>query len=229
MNWLNDFVTLVYPRVCLACGESLLKQEDSICNQCIYYLPKTNFHKEQENAVSKLFWGRVNIQAASAFYFYKKQSKVQNLLHQLKYKGQKEVGIKLGSLYGAELKQDNKFEDISFIVPVPLHPDKEKKRGYNQSEMFSVGLSKTLLIPSDSSILIRNFASETQTKKEKYKRWENVKSIFEIRDPEKIKNKHILLVDDVITTGATLEACAQHLLTVPGTRVSIVAIACSIN
>lgn len=213
----------------MACGESLLKHEECICSQCIYYLPKTNFHKEKENEVSKLFWGRVEIQSACAFYYFKKQSKVQNLLHQLKYKGQKQVGVKLGSLYGVELKQDKKFEDINLIIPVPLHPDKEKKRGYNQSEMFAIGLSQTMHAPAESSLLIRNFASETQTKKSKYNRWENVKSIFEVTDIEKLKDKHILLVDDVITTGATIEACAQHLLTVPGTRVSIAAIACSIN
>ncbi len=229
MSWLSDFITLIYPRVCMACGESLLKHEECICSQCIYYLPKTNFHKEKENEVSKLFWGRVEIQSACAFYYFKKQSKVQNLLHQLKYKGQKQVGVKLGSLYGVELKQDKKFEDINLIIPVPLHPDKEKKRGYNQSEMFAIGLSQTMHAPAESSLLIRNFASETQTKKSKYNRWENVKSIFEVTDIEKLKDKHILLVDDVITTGATIEACAQHLLTVPGTRVSIAAIACSIN
>ncbi|MBL0046915.1 MAG: ComF family protein [Bacteroidetes bacterium] len=229
MSWLSDFITLIYPRVCMACGESLLKHEECICSQCIYYLPKTNFHKEKENEVSKLFWGRVEIQSACAFYYFKKQSKVQNLLHQLKYKGQKQVGVKLGSLYGVELKQDKKFEDINLIIPVPLHPDKEKKRGYNQSEMFAIGLSQTMQAPAESSLLIRNFASETQTKKSKYNRWENVKSIFEVTDSEKLKGKHILLVDDVITTGATIEACAQHLLSVPGTRVSIAAIACSIN
>ena len=229
MSWLKDFISLVYPRLCLACGESLLKHEDCICSQCIYYLPKTNFHKELENAVSKLFWGRVNIQTATAFYFFKKQSKVQNLLHQLKYKGQKQVGIKLGSLYGSELKKDKKYEDVSLILPVPLHPDKEKKRGYNQSEMFGIGLSQTMQAPCETDILVRNFASETQTKKSKYERWENVGSIFEIRDIERLKGRHVLLVDDVITTGATIEACAQHLLTVPGTRVSIAAIACSLN
>lgn len=229
MSWLSDFISLIYPRVCLACGESLFKQEDCICTNCIYYLPKTNFHREKENAVSKLFWGRVNIQTATAFYFFKKQSRVQNLLHQLKYKGQKEVGVKIGSLYGTELIADEKYSDVNMIIPVPLHPDKEKKRGYNQSEMFALGLSKSMGTPCESKLLIRNFASETQTKKSKYNRWENVKAIFEITDEERLKGKHILLVDDVITTGATIEACAQHLLAVPGTRVSIAAIACSIN
>ncbi len=229
MSWLIDFFNLMYPRVCMACGESLFKHEECICSQCIYYLPKTNFHRDSENAVSKLFWGRVKIESACAFYFFKKESKVQNLLHQLKYKGQKQVGIKLGSLYGRDLIQDKKFEDVSLILPVPLHPDKEKKRGYNQSELFAQGLAQSMNIPYATDLLVRNFASETQTKKSKYKRWENVNSIFEISDQEGVKDRHILLVDDVITTGATLEACAQHLLEVPGTKVSIAAIACSIN
>ena len=229
MSWLIDFFNLVYPRVCMACGESLFKHEDCICSHCIYYLPKTNFHRERENAVSQLFWGRVNIQTATAFYYFKKQSKVQNLLHQLKYKGQKQVGVKLGSLYGIELLQSKNFEDVNLIIPVPLHPDKEKKRGYNQSEMFALGLSQTMNAPCETDILIRTFASETQTRKSKYTRWENVKSIFELTDIERLRDKHVLLVDDVITTGATIEACAQHLLSVPGTRVSIAAIACSLN
>jgi ComF family protein len=229
MSWLIDFFSLVYPSVCMACGESLLKHEDCICSQCIYYLPKTNFHLQSENAVSKLFWGRVKVENACAFYYFKKEGKVQNLLHQLKYKGQKQVGIKLGNLYGLDLKQDKKFEEISLILPVPLHPDKEKKRGYNQSEQFAQGLAQSMEIPYATDLLVRNFASETQTKKSKYKRWENVNSIFEINNPDALKDKHILLVDDVITTGATIEACAQHILSVPGTRVSIAAIACSIN
>lgn len=229
MSWLIDFFSLVYPRVCLACGEGLLKQEECICNQCIYYLPKTNFHKLPENEVSKLFWGRVAIEHAAAFYFYKKQSKVQNLLHQLKYKGQKEVGIKLGKLYGIELIQDEKYQHFDYIIPVPLHPDKEKKRGFNQSEMFARGLSESMNVPCNTELLIRNFASETQTKKTKYKRWENVKSIFEISQPEMLKGKHVLLVDDVITTGSTLEACAQHIVAASQAKVSIAAIACSLN
>ena len=139
------------------------------------------------------------------------------------------MGVKLGSLYGIELLQSKNFEDVNLIIPVPLHPDKEKKRGYNQSEMFALGLSQTMNAPCETDILIRTFASETQTRKSKYTRWENVKSIFELTDIERLRDKHVLLVDDVITTGATIEACAQHLLSVPGTRVSIAAIACSLN
>jgi ComF family protein len=225
MSWISDFISLVYPSVCMACGEGLYKNEDCICNQCIYSLPKTNFHTFEDNALNKLFWGRVNVQHAAAFYDFKKEGKVQNLLHQLKYKGQQQVGVKVGNLYGSELLNNEKFAGVDVIIPVPLHPDKQKKRGYNQSECFAKGLSQAMHLPYDSETLIRSFASETQTKKSKYLRWENVKTIFKITDTEKIKGKHILLVDDVITTGATIESCAQHLLSVAETKVSIAAIA----
>lgn len=225
MNWLKDFISLVYPQICMACGESLFKHEECICSHCIYYLPKTNFHKEIENDISKMFWGRVPLITGAAYYQFKKQSKVQNLLHQLKYKGQKQVGVKTGSLYGTELKQEKIYQDMSVIIPVPLHPNRERKRGYNQSEMFAMGLSQTMEIPYFSDVLVRTTASETQTKKSKFKRWENVKSIFEIQNEAVIRNKHILLVDDVITTGATIEACAQMLIEVPGVKVSVAAIA----
>ena len=172
-----------------------------------------------------MFWGRVPLITGAAYYQFKKQSKVQNLLHQLKYKGQKQVGIKTGSLYGTELKQEKIYQDMSVIIPVPLHPNRERKRGYNQSEMFAMGLSQTMEIPYFSDVLVRTTASETQTKKSKFKRWENVKSIFEIQNEAVIRNKHILLVDDVITTGATIEACAQMLIEVPGVKVSVAAIA----
>ncbi|MEJ6735526.1 MAG: phosphoribosyltransferase family protein [Flavobacteriales bacterium] len=174
-------------------------------------LPKTNFHKDKDNPVNKVFWGRVDVEMASSFYLFSKKSKVQNLLHNLKYRGVKEVGSVLGELFGFELNNSKFYKDIDFIVPVPLHQNKLKKRGYNQSEWIAIGLSKSMKVPVNIDSLYRRSDSETQTKKSRYKRWENVGEIFGLAN-NNLEGKRILLVDDVVTTGATIEACAQLLI-----------------
>lgn len=226
---INDFISLIYPKICAACGKSLFKNEDCICTYCRFHLPKTNYHLTNENPIEKLFWGRINIYSAAAFYTFGKGGKVQQLIHQLKYKGQKDVGITVGKLYGYELKRCEKFKNIDTIIPVPLHPKKKKKRGYNQSEFFAEGLAISLKIPTDFKTLYRAKESSTQTKKSRFSRWENVESIFQLKDKERLKGKHILLVDDVITTGATLEACAQALQQIPDVKLSIATIAYANN
>jgi ComF family protein len=222
----KDFINLIYPQPCFACGEILGKNEDSICTSCIVNLPKTNYHLQNENPLNKIFWGRVSIEMVAAYYHFNKGNKVQNLLHQLKYKGAKNVGEKIGLIYGYELLESTNFKDVDFIVPVPLHPKKLKKRGYNQSESFANGLAQSLKIEVITNLLLRAVNSETQTKKSRFNRWENVATIFTISDTINITGKHILLVDDVITTGATIEGCAQ-LLTQYNAKVSVVTIACA--
>lgn len=222
---LNDFRSLIFPKVCYACGKSLFKSEECICTHCLYHLPKTNFHLYGDNPVIKLFWGRANIFSASALYLFSKGSKVQHLIHQLKYRGKKEIGTSLGKYYGRDLKISPLFSSVNIIMPVPLHHKKLKKRGYNQSETFASGLAKSIKAECVSTILIRARSSETQTRKTRFARWKNVEDVFKVTVPEKIEGKHILLVDDVVTTGATLEACANKLLEVPGTKVSVTAIA----
>ena len=221
----NDFLSLIFPKVCYACGKSLFKTEDCICTSCLFHLPKTNYHLFSDNPVVKLFWGRTNIYSASSLYSFSKGSKVQHLIHQLKYRGKKEIGTSLGKYYGKELKTAPMFSSANIVLPVPLHPKKLKKRGYNQSETFAQGIAESMDAESPNGILIRTYASETQTKKSRFERWKNVEEIFKITSPEKIEGKHILLVDDVVTTGATLEACANKLLEVPNTKVSIATIA----
>ena len=222
----KDFINLLYPQPCLACGTILTTTEDSICTSCIINLPKTNYHLHNENPLNKIFWGRVSIEMVAAYYFFNKGNKVQNLLHQLKYKGAKNVGEKIGLLYGYELLESNNFKDVDFIVPVPLHPKKLKKRVYNQSESFANGLSQSLNKEVVTNLLLRTVNSETQTKKSRFNRWENVATIFTISNASAIDGKHVLLVDDVITTGATIEGCAQ-LLTQNNAKVSVVTIACA--
>lgn len=226
---LNDFISLIYPKICASCGNNLFKNEDCICTFCRFHLPKTNFHLSEENPVEKLFWGRVDIVSASAYFSFGKGGKVQHLIHQLKYKGQKEIGSTLGKLYGYDLKQSIKLKSIDSIIPVPLHDNKKKKRGYNQSELFAEGLSLSMHVPVDLKTLVRANESATQTKKSRFSRWQNVESIFHLTDPKNIINKHILLVDDVVTTGSTLEACAQALQKSEGVKVSIATIAFANN
>jgi ComF family protein len=220
---LNDFFNLIFPDLCCACNNALLKNENIICTNCIVNLPKTNFHLDKENPVIKIFWGRIQIEMATSFYSFSKKSKVQNLLHQLKYNGVKEVGSIIGGLFGHELKHSEYFKDIHYIIPVPLHKKKLKKRGYNQSEWIAKGLSETMNIPVNSNFLYRKVDSKTQTNKSRYKRWENVNEIFGIEGDE-INNSTVLLVDDVVTTGSTIEACAQMLIN-QGCKVYVATIA----
>jgi len=226
---ITDFISLLYPRLCMACGNSLFRHEQVLCTQCLFELPKTNFHRLPGNPLDKVFWGRVPVDRTATLYYFIKGGKVQHLVHQLKYKGQKEVGIYMGKLLGNDLKANPGFHSISKIIPVPLHPNKLRKRGYNQSEQFAIGLAESTGIELDVKSFVRTIATETQTRKSRFARFENVKEIFKVTTPSELENKHILLVDDVITTGSTLESCANILLQVPGVRISVAAIAYAVG
>ena len=222
---LRDFLHLAYPHLCCACNKPLYKYEKLICTYCKYHLPKTNFHFEDDNPVIRQFWGKANVFSATAFYYFSKGGRVQQLLHNLKYNGKKEVGIEVGKMFGKELKESPLYNTVNCVIPVPLHLSKKKKRGYNQSDFIADGIAEGMGIPSEKEVLIRATATSTQTKKSAFERWLNVESIFKLKNENQISGKHILLVDDVITTGSTFESCAAALLSVPGTRVSIAAIA----
>lgn len=222
---LLDFIHLIYPNTCLVCGEILVQGEEHICIKCLYKLPKTNYHLQEENQTEKKFWGKVKIEHATAFYSFQKGSSVQKLLHELKYKGKKEIGEVLGKHMAIDLMQCDKYEDIDLIVPVPLHKNRYNKRGYNQSEWIAKGLSAIMEKPIETESLVRLIENTTQTKKAVYERWENTQGIFEVSNSSAFENKHILLVDDVLTTGATLEACVEALLKTSGIKVSIVTLA----
>ena len=227
MTLFDDLISLFYPRLCAGCNTPLVKGEDIICLNCQADLPRTNYHFYPENPVFQLFIGRANITLASSFCQFDKGGRLQHLLHQLKYNGKSEIGLKMGILFGYELIQNSLYQDIDAIIPVPLHPRKEKKRGYNQSAEIGKGLAQSMNRPVISGNLVREIHTSSQTRKGRFERWENVKELFSLNNPDLVKGKHILLVDDVVTTGATLEACAQVLLKVPGTIVSIATIACA--
>lgn len=187
-------------------------------------MPKTQFHTDAANPVAQSFWGRVPLQQATAFYYFEKGGNVQNLLHNLKYNGQKELGETIGRLYGNELKEHN-WAAIDIVLPVPLHKRKQRKRGYNQSWHFAKGMARGLDATALENVLVKTVSTQSQTKKTREERIKNVKEVFAITNRKALENKHILLVDDVITTGATIESCAQTLLQVEGVTVSVASIA----
>lgn len=224
---LKDLKKLFYPQVCLSCTNSLFAGEDVLCLRCQKKLPRTNFHLDPINPVIKQFWGKVPVKAATAFYHFSKGSKVQHLIHQLKYKQHPEVGVKIGKLMGNDLLQSEWFTDLDVVIPVPLHPDKQRTRGYNQAAVFATGLALSLGIADSQTNLQRTKFTTTQTRKHRFERFENVNEVFMVADKTSLRNKNVLLVDDVITTGSTLTACAETILKIPGTSVSIAAIALS--
>ena len=221
----DDFLTLFYPNHCLGCSNSLYKGEEILCTRCILELPKTGYHLKMENSIKSRLQGRISLEYTMAFLRFRKTGVVQHLLHQLKYNNHPEVGIRLGKLYGKELMESGFENRFDLIIPVPLHKSRKRRRGYNQSEKFAEGLSQMLQVACDESIVERAFKTTTQTRKTKIERWENVKDVFQIKQPQKIIGKRILLVDDVITTGATLESCGQQLLNFGCTALSIACIA----
>lgn len=221
----DDFISLLFPRLCYACGNHLLRNENLICTECYVVIPRTNYHKLEDNPVAQLFWGRCMIEKAAAFSYYNKGSRIRNLIHYLKYKGVREIGYELGRIYGLSLKASGFTDDIDLIIPVPLHPAKKRIRGFNQSETISMGIADVAHLPLDVKSLARTIVSVTQTKRSRYERWTNVEGIFQVVDPLSISGKHILLVDDVITTGSTIESCTNALLKFEGVKVSVVALA----
>ena len=218
---IRNLFGLFYPKICATCTKVLLNYEEILCFSCSVDLPITNFTKIKENKAEKSFYGRVPIMAVTSLLYFNKRGKVQKLIHQLKYKNQQQIGQFLGDWLGEEIIESKRFENIDCIIPVPLHPKKLKKRGYNQVITFGESLSKKLKIPLIENKLIRISKSYTQTFKNRFDRWKSVEEIFELSDKDFFENKHILLIDDVITTGATLEACCLQLMQTKNIKISI--------
>ncbi|RYD86508.1 MAG: ComF family protein [Sphingobacteriales bacterium] len=224
-SYAADFISLIFPQLCAACNGSLVSNEHILCTDCLYNLPYTNFHLQPDNIVDRQFWGKLNLEAAYALFYFNKGGNVQNMVHRFKYDGVQQIGVLLGEIAAGQLVQNEIFRSVEAIIPVPLHKSKLRKRGYNQSACFADGLAKKLDAPVDIDNLIRLIATETQTKKTRFSRYENMKEVFGIQYPERLINKHVLLVDDIVTTGSTLEACGAELLKIPGLKLSVATIA----
>jgi ComF family protein len=226
---LSDFVGLIFPRICLACTEPLARGESHLCTGCRAELPYTDYHRlpPEQNPLGRRFWGKLPLRHALSYLRFLRHGRVQHLLHQLKYQGQREVGRALGQLYGAELHEAGLAADFDLIVPVPLHARKLARRGYNQAAVFAEGLAAGLQLPWSATALRRTAHTASQTRKNRAQRWDNVATVFEVGEATEIEGRRILIVDDVLTTGATLEACGAVLLAGGAREVSIATIACA--
>jgi len=213
----DDLLWIFYPTLCAACDRPLLMGEECLCTFCKYYLPRTHFHLQSINPVAKHFWGKVPIQAATSYYYFSKGEKVQRLIHKLKYKDRKDVGMYIGQLMGSDMK-DSPFPKPDIVVPVPLHEKKLKLRGYNQSDFIAEGFAKSMNAVFEPQMVYRNKETETQTRKHRFDRYMNMDNVFSINKELAASDKNILLIDDVITTGSTLISCAEalflHLVTI---------------
>ncbi|KPL15173.1 MAG: hypothetical protein AMS26_08320 [Bacteroides sp. SM23_62] len=225
---IRDFFNLLVPVFCPACGKVLVNNERIICTGCIYELPRTRYLSYTENPVARLFWGRVCVENATALFQYQKGSRFQRLIHELKYNGRQDIGREMGRMLGVEL-DGSPFASADIILPVPLHKKKYRQRGYNQCDPIAQGLSESLGISWHNGHLIRPSVSLTQTNRSRIDRWSNVDGIFEVKDPGNLCGKHIILVDDVVTTGATLDACATAILSLENVRVSIATLAVALK
>jgi ComF family protein len=221
----RSFLYLFFPNSCCGCGSHLAGEENLFCIYCLAEMPITRFEFYSSNPIERIFWGRTTIEAASAHLYFTGVSAIQHSIHLLKYQGRKEIGFYFGRKMGQALKQSGRFNHCEIIIPLPLYISRERKRGFNQSALIAEGISEILNIPVICDAVFRVKKTDTQTHKNRIGRWKNMASAFEIRDPRRISGKHILLVDDVVTTGSSLEACARVILDIPGIRVSIACLA----
>lgn len=219
------FLHFFFPHHCPGCGNDVIKEQDHLCWRCLRELPYTTFASLANNPVEKTFWGRISVRSATSLFYFSKHSIVQNIVHHLKYKNKQELGIFLGRMMGDSLLQTNRFNELDYLVPMPLHAKKEKMRGYNQSELLCRGIAEIIQVPLLSEGVIRELPTETQTKKHRMERWQNVEATFKVQNSALLEGKHVLLVDDVITTGATLEACGAEILKCKNTQLSLATLA----
>ncbi|MBZ4189107.1 ComF family protein [Niabella beijingensis] len=218
----NALLQLFYPHVCAGCGTDVLPAAGELCLLCLNELPVTGFEGHPDNPVEKIFAGRLKLEAASAQYYFIKHTPLQFILHQFKYRGNQQLGLQLGMLLGNALQRAQRFQTVDLIVPMPLYRARMRKRGYNQAALLCEGIAAVLGKPVCTDLVYRNASTETQTTKSRIERWANMQGKFSLGHPAIAENRHLLLVDDVVTTGATLEACGSVLLEIPGVRLSVV-------
>ncbi len=223
----ENLINLLFPKVCCGCKGILLQHEHVICTLCRHEIPLTEFYRNPDNEAVRKFYGRLPVEHVSAFMYFHKKGIVQEMIHSLKYRGHEEIGTVIGKWYGQDLKAIALDAKIDTIVPVPLHKKRLRQRGFNQVTTFGRALSEQLSIPYDSSVLLRSIYSETQSKKNMAQRNYDGRNVFDVVFNENHHNKHFLLIDDVLTTGATLESCGKAILKIPGAKLSIVTMAMS--
>ena len=221
---LQSLGQLIYPNICVCCDSYLSHQEGKVCDLCHYTLPKFEAFQQNDNTLAKRFWGRVKLENATGYLRHQKSTEVTKILHDFKYRGNSALAIEMGEALGRCLAKTNFVDHIDYVIPVPLHPKRERVRGYNQSDLLVEGICKQIMHKGAYDVLVRKKHNSTQIKK-KYERFVNAKEIFKVSKPEMLQNKHVLLVDDVITTGATIEACVEALLDVDGVKVSVACLA----
>lgn len=225
MQFLRDIFYIFYPNLCVTCSKNLLQNESIICIECRHDLPIIDITDYQKNEIASTFYGRIPIKNVASFLYFRKIGKTRDLIHQLKYKGNQEIGRFLGDWYGYQLKESGQFNDVDFVIPVPLHSERLKKRGYNQVTKFAKSISIQLQTEYKPNVLLRISSSKTQTLQKRFERFTNAKTNFKLTNSTIFEGKHILLIDDVITTGATIESCCSELLKTKNIRISIVTIA----
>lgn len=224
---IQELMAVIFPNNCAACEHPMNYGESVICTHCLNALPYTDYHLYSENPIEKLFWGKTQLRAATALFYFHKGNRVQRLMHELKYRKDKEVGLLLGRMLGIVLTNSDRFGEIDRVVPVPLHPKKLRLRGYNQSELIARGIAEELGVVLDSSSLVRTVNTSTQTRKSRFDRHKNVQQVFGLNNYHPSRSEHVLLVDDVVTTGATLASCASVFRQAKSTEVSLCVAACA--
>jgi ComF family protein len=220
---------LFFPLQCAGCGNDAIDKENLFCINCLQQLPETNFTEKQHNLVEKIYYGRIPVEAATAVFFFNKDSLLQHLLHQLKYRGNYKIGVEFGKMIGRRIAATQRFQNIDYVTPIPLSKKRQQQRGYNQAEAIAKGIEEVTPIKLLDNITLRQKHTETQTHKSRQERWENMQHTFFLHNPDQIKGKNILLVDDVITTGATIEACGEALLKATDAKLFVATVAIAMN
>lgn len=220
---------LFYPHLCIGCGSDLLAPKALLCLTCVTELPHTGFETYPHNPIERIFYGRLVLQYAHAGFYFSKGTLIQTLIHDFKYKGNKAVGILLSKIMAEKMMNSDRFKHIDYLIPLPLFADKEYKRGFNQAKIICDGISEVMNIPVLAHTVLRKYATTTQTKKHRTERWQNVAESFTVQHTQQLQHKHILLVDDVITTGATIEACTQQMAGLAGIKISVATLATATN
>ncbi len=227
-SYINNFSHLLYPHNCEGCGTDVLNDDSYLCAKCMHDMPVTGFVANADNPVEQSFYGRLKVEAAASGFYFHKDGLVQHLVTLLKYKNNQEMGIYLGKLIGNQLSTINRFDDVDVLVPLPLNNRKEAKRGYNQSTLICEGISQTWSKPICTDAVERTIFTQSQTNKTRIDRWQNMEGVFALANADSIASKHVLLIDDIMTTGATLEACGYEILQAPNTKLSIITVAFAI-